>query len=123
MLGHGTCLSDILIDSVKFPYRMTILSDIFISSGREYLYPQTLITLVLLTFQCYSLSCVRLFVIPRTGAHQASLSVEFSRQKYWNVLPFPSPGDLLGQGIKPCSPALQADSLLTEPPGKPLPTF
>ena len=46
MLGHGTCLSDILIGSVKFPYRMIILSDIFINSGREYLYPQTLITLV-----------------------------------------------------------------------------
>ena len=46
--------------------------------------------------------------------------MKFSRQKYWNVLPYPSPGDLLGQRIKPCSPALQADSLPTEPPGKPL---
>ena len=52
---------------------------------------------------------------------QAPLSMEFSRQEYWSVLPFPSPGDLLNPGIKqPGSPALQADSLPSEPPGKPL---
>ena len=39
--------------------------------------------------------------------------------KYWSGLPFPSPGDLLDPGIKPGSPALQADSLLSEPTGKP----
>ena len=43
----------------------------------------------------------------------------FSRQGYWNGLPFPFPGDLPDPGIKPGSPALQADSLLSEPPGKP----
>ena len=43
----------------------------------------------------------------------------FSRQEYRNRLPFPSPGDLPNPGIKPRSPALQADSLLSEPPGKP----
>ena len=42
-----------------------------------------------------------------------------SGQEYWSGLPFPSPGDLPGPGIKPRSPALQADSLLSEPPGKP----
>ena len=40
------------------------------------------------------------------------------RQEYWNGLPFPPPGDLPNPGIKPGSPALQADSLLSEPPGK-----
>ena len=45
------------------------------------------------------------------GAHQAPLSIEFSRQEYWSGLPFSSPGDLLDSGIKPRSPALQADSL------------
>ena len=40
-------------------------------------------------------------------------------QKHWSGLPFPSPGDLSNPGIKPGSPALQADSLLSEPPGKP----
>ena len=43
----------------------------------------------------------------------------FSRQKNWNGLPFPSPGDLHNPGIETGSPALQADSLLSEPPGKP----
>ena len=51
---------------------------------------------------------------------QASLSMEFSRQEYWSGLPFPSPGDLPDPGIKPGSSALQADALLSEPPGKPL---
>ena len=55
---------------------------------------------------------------PWTVACQAPLSMEFSRQEYWSGLPFPSPGDLPDPGIVPGSPALQADSLLSEPPGK-----
>jgi len=47
------------------------------------------------------------------------LFMEFSRQEYWSELPFPSPGDLPNKEIEPRSPALQADSLLSEPPGKP----
>ena len=43
----------------------------------------------------------------------------FSRQEYWNGLPFPSPGDLPDPGIEPGSPALEADALNSEPPGKP----
>ena len=65
-----------------------------------------------------SLSHVRLFVIPWTIAHQAPLSMEFSRQEYWSGLPFPSAGDLPEPGTEPRSPALQADSLPTEPPGR-----
>ena len=45
--------------------------------------------------------------------------MRFSRQGYWSGLPFPSPGDLPNPGIEPGSPALQADSLLTELQGKP----
>ena len=56
---------------------------------------------------------------PWTLAHQASLSIGFSRQEYWSELPFPSPGDLPDPGIERGSPTLQADSLLPEPPGKP----
>ena len=56
---------------------------------------------------------------PWAVAHQTPLSMEFSRQEYWSGLPFPFPGDLLDPGIKSGSPALQADSLLSEPPGKP----
>ena len=48
---------------------------------------------------------------PRTATHQAPLSMGFSRQGYWNGLPFPSPGDLPNPGIKLGSPAVQADSL------------
>ena len=54
-----------------------------------------------------------------TVAHQAPLSMGFSRQEYWSGLPFPSPGDLPDTGIEPGSPALQADSLSTELRGKP----
>ena len=67
-----------------------------------------------------SLSRVRLFASPWTVAHQAPLSMGFSRQEYWSGLPFTSPGDLPNTGIEPRSPALQADSLLSERPGKPI---
>ena len=43
----------------------------------------------------------------------------FSRQEYWSALPCPPPGDLSNSGLEPRSPALQVDSLLPEPPGKP----
>ena len=66
-----------------------------------------------------SLSHVRLFATPRTVAHQAPQSMEFSRQEYWSGLPFPSPGDLPNPGIEPVLPALQTDSLTHAPPGKP----
>ena len=51
---------------------------------------------------------------PWTVAHQAPLSMDFSRQEYWSELPCPAPGDLPDLGIEPRSPALQADSLLCE---------
>ena len=64
------------------------------------------------------LSHVWLFATPWTVAHQAPLSMGFSRQEYWSELPFPSLGDLPDPGIKPRSPALQADALTSEPPGQ-----
>ena len=64
-------------------------------------------------------SCPTL-VTPCTVARQAPVSVGLSRSEYWSGLQFPSPGDLPNPGIKPRSPALQADSLLSEPPEKPL---
>jgi len=57
-------------------------------------------------------------VTPWTVACQALLSIRFSRQEYWSGLPFPSPGDLPDPGIKPGSPELQTDPLLTEIQGK-----
>ena len=65
----------------------------------------------------------QLFATPWTVAHQALLSMEFSRQEYWNGLSFPSPGDLPNPGIEPASvesPALAGRFFTTEPPGKPL---
>ena len=64
------------------------------------------------------LGCVRLFATLWTVARQAPLSMGFSRQEYWSGLPFPSPGDLPNPGIEPRSPALEADALTSEPPGK-----
>ena len=59
-------------------------------------------------------------VTPWTVARQAPLSIGFSKHEYWSGLPFPFPGDLPNPGIKPGSPALQADFFLpTELPGKP----
>ena len=63
------------------------------------------------------LSRVRLFATPWTVAYQAPLFMGFSRQEYWSGLPFPSPGDLPDPGIEPGSPALEADSLTSEPQG------
>ena len=58
----------------------------------------------------WSLSHVQFFAtLWPVEAHQKPLSMEFSKQEYWSVLPFPSPGDLLNPGIKPGSPALQTD--------------
>ena len=52
-----------------------------------------------------------------TVAHKVPLTMTFSRQEYWSRSPFPSPGNLPDPGIEPRSPALQGDSLLSEPPG------
>ena len=65
------------------------------------------------------LSHGRLFVTQWTVAYQAPLSTGFSGQGYSSRLPFPSPGDLPNPGIEPGSPTLQADTLPSEPPGKP----
>ena len=65
-----------------------------------------------------SLSHVRLFATPWPVAHQAPLSMEFSRQEYWIGLPFPSLGDLPDPGIEPISlksPALTDGFFTTEP--------
>ena len=57
---------------------------------------------------------------PWTLAHQAPLSMELSRQEHWSGLPFPSRGDFSNPGINSRSSTLRADSLLSEPPGKPI---
>ena len=67
-------------------------------------------------------SCILLFVAPWTAAHQAPLSMGFSRQEYWNGSPCPPPGDIPHPGIEPMtpvSPALQVDSLPLSHPEAP----
>ena len=78
----------------------------------------TMLQWFLLWCGLYVISRVWLFVTPWTVAHQAPLSMGFSRQEYWSGLPFSSPGDLPNPGIEPGSPACQADSLPSEPSGK-----
>ena len=65
-----------------------------------------------------SLSPVQPFVTLWTVAYQAPPSMGFFRQEYQSGVLFPSPGDLPSPGVKPGSPALQADTLTSEPPGK-----
>ena len=70
-----------------------------------------------------SLSHFLLFVTPWTVARQARLSMGFSRQEYWNELPFPSPEDLSDPGTEPMSFCLlqwQAGSFPLAPPGSPM---
>ena len=69
---------------------------------------------------CLVTQSCQFFWTPWTVAHQAPLPMGFSRQAYWTMLPCPLPGDLPNPGIKPRSPEVQADSLLVEPPGKPI---
>ena len=73
---------------------------------------------VIMYSEVKSLSRVQLFATPWTVAYQAPPSMGFSRQKYWSGVPFPFPGDLPDPGIEPWSPAFQADTLTSEPPGK-----
>ena len=70
---------------------------------------------IALTRQTF-VSCVQFYVTPWTAALQASLSMGFSRQEYWSGFPYPYPGHLPDPGIESESPALQADSLPSEPP-------
>ena len=69
--------------------------------------------------QWYSRSVMCDPATPRTVARQAPLAMGFPRQEYYSGLPRPPPGDLPNPGTEPGSPALQVDSLPSEPPGKP----
>ena len=71
-----------------------------------------------ITHHCVLSHLVWFFPTPWTVAHQALLFLGFSRQEHWSRLPCPPPRDLPNPGIEPRSPALQADSLSSEPPGK-----
>ena len=99
----------------KFP--LEIRTTILVECKKGLLFPVLPNSLICVCAQLPS--CIQLFAIPWTVASQSSLPWEFSRPEYWSGQPFPSPGDLPNPGIKPRSPTLQVDSLLSEPPGKP----
>ena len=61
-----------------------------------------------------------LYILRYIKVHQAPLSMELSRQEYWRGLPFSSPKDLPDSGIEPGFPTFEADSLPSEPQGKPI---
>ena len=95
-------------------------------SSFQYRYPRALVSVCVCVCVCECVcccfSCVRPSVTPWTVAHQPPLSMGFSRQEYWTVLPCLPLGDLLDSGIEPVSPAtpaLQEDSLLLSHWGSP----
>ena len=85
----------------------------------EYLKGLTHFCLSVICGKVKLLSLVRLFATLWTVAYQAPPSMKFSRQEFWSGLPFPSPGDLPDPEIEPRPPPLEADTLTSEPPGKP----
>ena len=96
---------------VKFSDQKKVLINTYLLSLNKYRY--------LSIYLWKLLSRVQLLATPWSVAHQAPLSMEFSRQEYYSGLLFPSPGDLSNSGIEPVSPSLNTDSLPSEPPGKP----
>ena len=107
------------LQSMGSPSR-TQLSDFTYVLTSSHLYMTTGKTIDFHTLnESISYSDMWLFATTWTVAHQAPLSIAFPRQKYWSGLPFPSPGNLPSPGTEPRCPALQADSLWSEPPGKP----
>ena len=112
--GSGLLHSIIAVKADQ--YKSSLLKDTQLENRRAEIWTQKVSVSEKVS---YSLSRVQLFGISLTVACQAPLSMGFSRQEYWCGLPFHSPGDLPNPGIKARHPALQADSLLSEPPGKP----
>ena len=102
------------LDTHYFPLEQ----DRWIQREKRQSYEECTCLLMLLELLLSRFSCVGLCATPQMEAHQAPPSLGFSRQEYWSGLPFPSPGDLPHPGIEPRSPALQADVLPSEPPGK-----
>ena len=101
------------VQNSKEPVTQTSLHLIFIASFNRHFFHIFKISL----FMCVCAQSCPILCNPIDLACQASLSMKFSRQKYWSGLPFPSPGYLPDPGIEPRSPVLQADTLTYEPPG------
>ena len=116
----GTWTNSQILSSRCYPsshvYMYVYIHSIYIHFQNCSKSPQTIYTACVCA---QLLNCVWLFVIQWTVAHQALLSMGFSRQEYWNELPVSPSGDLPDPGIKPKSPALQVDSLPLSHQGSP----
>ena len=99
-------------------------TQIEIQTVRLHCFVSLLLHYTVLNIMCidaHMLNCAVLsdsFATPCALTRLGTLSMEFSRQEYWSGLPCTPPGDLLKLGIEPRSPLVQADSLLSAPPGK-----
>ena len=107
-----------LIDKLKSQAETLKKCNWLLKSNRNYQELDEIKKEALLWIKVKSLSCVWLFATPWTVAYQVPPSMGFSRQECRSGLPFPSLGDLPNPGIEPRSPALHADALPSEPPGK-----
>ena len=103
------CFKNFIVNSLTFK-SLLYFEFIFVYGVRKC---SNFILLHIFGGDLFTQSCPTL-VIPWTVAHQAPLSMRFSRQEYWSGLSFPFPGDLPKPGIESRSPALLVDSLPTE---------
>ena len=106
--------------SLKYNSMLSIIKE-NIQTKLFFLQYQELVKNLPRDYMCYAQSLQSCLTLcnPIGYSLQAPLSMEFFRQEYWSGLPFPSPGDLPNPGVKLRSPVLQADTLPSEPPGKP----
>ena len=116
MLSHGIFVNRRMGDKLQSHLKDQVL-------GTDWILPTWFVSVLFKLCVCVyarMLSHVWLFETLWTVACQGPLSMGFAKQEYWSRLPCPSPGDLPSPGIKPGSPAMQADPLPSEPPGKPI---
>ena len=122
-LCQFTCSSDISLQQITGVKRLTLWIELRTLNSTKTIWirstiPDNFSHTVLAFYLFFFLRLYfGLFVTPWVVAYQAPPSMGFSRQEYWSRLPFPSPRDLPNPGIEPRSPALQAATLPSQPPG------
>ena len=118
IIVNGDCSHEIKRHLLLSRKAMTNIDSILNSRDITLLTKVHIVKAMFFPVKVKSLSHVQLFATPWIVAYQAPLSMGFPRQEHWSGLPLPSPGDPPDPEIKPGSPALQADALPSEAPGK-----